>query len=73
MTFDYLNHRNGRTESLILSPEALIERMIEHIPDKHFKIIRYLAIFAHPPKWSNLMSITITYAMSNATTSFAFY
>ncbi len=39
MTFDYLNHRNGRTESRVLSPEALIDRMIEHIPDKHFKMI----------------------------------
>lgn len=47
MTFDYLNHRNGRTESLILSPEALIERMIEHIPDKHFKMIRYFGFLSN--------------------------
>lgn len=47
MTFDYLNHRNGRTESLILSPEALIERMIEHIPDKHFRMIRYFGFLSN--------------------------
>ena len=47
VTFDYLNHRNGRTESLILSPEALIERMIEHIPDKHFKMIRYFGFLSN--------------------------
>ncbi len=47
MTFDYLNHRNARTESLILSPEALIERMIEHIPDKHFRMIRYFGFLSN--------------------------
>ena len=35
------------TESLILSPEALIERMIEHIPDKHFKMIRYFGFLSN--------------------------
>ena len=43
VTFDYLNHRNGQTESLILSLEALIE----HIPDKHFKIIRYFGFLSN--------------------------
>ena len=47
MTFDYLNHRNGQTESLILSPEALIERILEHIPDKHFKIFRYFGFLSN--------------------------
>jgi len=47
VTFDYLNHRNSQTESLILSPEALIERMIEHTPGKHFKIIRYFGFLSN--------------------------
>ncbi|CAK2090911.1 transposase [Vibrio crassostreae] len=47
MTFDYLNHRNGQTESLVLSPEALITRMIEQIPDKHFKMIRYFGFLSN--------------------------
>ncbi|MFA0322765.1 transposase, partial [Vibrio sp. 10N.222.55.A3] len=38
---------NGQTESLILSPEALIERMLEHIPDKHFKMIRYFGFLSN--------------------------
>lgn len=47
VTFDYLNHRTGQTESLTLSPEALIGRMIEHIPDKHFKMIRYYGFLSN--------------------------
>ena len=47
MTFDYLNRRNGRTESRVLSPEALKDRMIEHIPDKHFKMIRYFGFLSN--------------------------
>jgi len=47
VTFDYLNHINSRIESLILSPEALIERMIEHISDKHFKMIRYFGFLSN--------------------------
>nr|WP_050907313.1 IS91 family transposase [Vibrio harveyi] len=47
VTFDYLNRRNGRTESRVLSPEALKDRMIEHIPDKHFKMIRYFGFLSN--------------------------
>lgn len=47
MTFDYLNHRNGRTESLSLSSEVPIERMIQYIPDKHFRMIRYFGFLSN--------------------------
>ena len=41
LTFDYLDHRTGKTDSLTLSPEEMIRRIVEHYPDKHFKMIRY--------------------------------
>lgn len=47
ITFDYLNHRTGETESLCLTEEELISRIIEHIPDKHFKMIRYYGFLSN--------------------------
>lgn len=45
--FDFLNHRTGKTEALILSPEEMIRRIVEHIPDKHFKMIRYYGFLSN--------------------------
>lgn len=47
VTFEYLNHRTGQTESLTLSAEELIGRMVEHIPDKHFKMLRYFGFLSN--------------------------
>ncbi|AYV25068.1 hypothetical protein ECB94_27600 (plasmid) [Vibrio mediterranei] len=47
MTFDYLKHRTVQSESLTLSHEALIGPIIEHIPDKHFKIICYYGFLSN--------------------------
>lgn len=41
ITFDYLDHRTGKTCSLTLPPEEMIRRIVEHLPEKHFKMIRY--------------------------------
>jgi len=46
ITFNYLNHRTQMTESLTLQQEALITRIIEHIPNKHFKMIRYFGFLS---------------------------
>jgi hypothetical protein len=47
LTFDYLNHRTGQIENLTLPPAALIERLVEHIPDKGFKMIRYYGFLSN--------------------------
>ncbi|MBE8130636.1 IS91 family transposase (plasmid) [Photobacterium damselae subsp. piscicida] len=47
LTLDYLNHRTGQIESLTLPPAALIERLVEHIPDKGFKMIRYYGFLSN--------------------------
>ncbi|HHC6517481.1 TPA: IS91 family transposase [Vibrio parahaemolyticus] len=47
LTFEYLNHRTGEKETLTLATEELICRLIEHIPDKHFKMIRYYGFLSN--------------------------
>ncbi len=47
LTFEYLNHRTGEKETLTLAAEELICRLIEHIPDKHFKMIRYYGFLSN--------------------------
>jgi hypothetical protein len=48
VTFDYLDHLiTGWTESLTLSAEELIERLVEHIPEKGFKMIRYYGFLSN--------------------------
>ncbi len=47
LTFEYLNHRTGEKETLALAAEELICRLIEHIPDKHFKMIRYYGFLSN--------------------------
>lgn len=47
LTFEYLNHRTGEKEMLTLAAEDLICRLIEHIPDKHFKMIRYYGFLSN--------------------------
>ncbi|WP_189338769.1 transposase, partial [Vibrio sp. L85] len=46
LTFEYLNHRSGKKEMLTLTAEDLICRLIEHIPDKHFKEAPALPCYA---------------------------
>ncbi|XEV12241.1 transposase (plasmid) [Vibrio alginolyticus] len=47
LTFEYLNHHTGEKEELTLTAEELICRLIEHIPDKHFKMIRYYGFLSN--------------------------
>jgi len=41
LSFKYLNHRTGEYEEERLSQEELIRRIIQHIPEKGFKMIRH--------------------------------
>ena len=54
LTFEYLNHHTGEKEELTLTAEELICRLIEHIPDKHFKMIRYYGFFVEPSSWGHV-------------------
>lgn len=47
VTFNYLNHRNGKYKDLTLSTVEFIKRFIQHIPEKGFRMIRYYGFLAN--------------------------
>ncbi|RLM52899.1 IS91 family transposase, partial [Halobellus sp. Atlit-31R] len=47
ITLRFLDHRTGQHESLKLSQHELILRLIKHIPEKHFRMIRYFGFLAN--------------------------
>lgn len=47
VVFDYFNHTTERHQSATFDAEAFIERLVQHIPDKGFRMIRYYGFLAH--------------------------
>ena len=47
VTFRYEDHRRGWVRET-LSAAAFIGRMIQHLPAKHFRMVRYYGIYARP-------------------------
>lgn len=47
ITLRFLDHRTGQHESLTLGQHELILRLIKHIPEKHFRMIRYFGFLAN--------------------------
>src|ERR1700733_11159421 len=47
VTFNYLNHRTGKYQQGTYSTKEFIQRFIQHIPDKGFRMIRYYGILAN--------------------------
>jgi hypothetical protein len=47
VTFHYEDHRRGLVRET-LSAAAFIGRMIQHLPAKHFRMVRYYGIYARP-------------------------
>jgi len=47
LTLKYLDHRTGKTERLRLRQVDLIARLVEHIPDKGFRMIRYFGFLSN--------------------------
>lgn len=47
VTFNYLDHTSQTYRQLKLSAEDFIKRLIQHIPDQHFRMIRYYGFLAH--------------------------
>ena len=43
----YLDHRTNRYDTLTIDPISLVLRLIEHIPDKHFRMIRYFGFLSN--------------------------
>ena len=47
LSFRYLNHHTGKYETEHVTQLDLIKRLIQHIPDKDFKIIRYYGFLSN--------------------------
>lgn len=45
--FTYLDHRDQRYKKLTLTQTELIERIISHIPEKHFRMVRYFGFLSN--------------------------
>lgn len=47
VTYEYLDHSTNITEIMTLPVLEFIARLIRHIPDKHFRNIRYYGFLSH--------------------------
>jgi len=43
----FLDHNTGHYDTLVLTPRALILRLIKHIPEKHFRMLRYFGFLSN--------------------------
>jgi len=55
VTFHYNRHEDDVLVSETVSASDFIKKLIIHIPDKHFKMIRYYGIYAKSHKHSDLL------------------
>ena len=47
ITIEYHDHRDNRNKRLTLSQRELLFRLLSHIPEKHFKMIRYFGYLSN--------------------------
>lgn len=47
LSFTYLDHRTQTYQHETLSQEEMVRRVIQHIPQKHFRMIRYFGFLAN--------------------------
>ena len=47
VVFDYLDHRDQQHKSMPCETESFIKRLVQHIPDKGFRMIRYYGFLAN--------------------------
>ncbi len=47
VVFEYLDHHTQKHRLFRCDVEAFIQRLIRHIPEKHFRMIRYYGFLAH--------------------------
>ena len=47
VTFNYIDKRNKETKNIQCSPSDFIGLLVQHIPNKHFKMLYYYGIFAN--------------------------
>jgi hypothetical protein len=62
VAFDYLNHKTGKHQTAIYDKQAFIHRFVQHIPDKHFRMINFYGFLANRVRSELLPTI---YALLN--------
>ena len=63
--FNYLNHTTGRHQTRTEPSEVFIARLVQHIPDKGFRLIRYYGFLAYRVRSTLLPKV---YALLNQAT-----
>jgi hypothetical protein len=64
VAFDYLDHRTGNHRTAHYDSEEFIGRFVQHIPDKHFRMINFYGFLANRVRGQWLPKI---YALLNQT------
>lgn len=67
VTFEYLDHYTETKQLTILAVSDFIARLITHIPDKHFRMIRYYGFLATRVRGKLLPKVYRFLAMKTAT------
>ena len=57
VVFNYLDHRTKTMKKLTLSQEEMLIRILSHVPEKHFKMIRYYGFLSNRLRGDNLPKI----------------
>ena len=47
VTFEYLDHRTNENKYLTISTEEMLIRLLSHIPEKYFRMIRYFGFLSN--------------------------
>jgi len=45
--FEYLDHKTGKHQTAVYEKQDFIHRFVQHIPDKHFRMINYYGFLAN--------------------------
>lgn len=61
MTFHYTRHDDNKTITECIPALDFIKRLIVHIPEKHFKTLRYYGIYAKHHKQEKKLHKCISY------------
>lgn len=68
VTYEYLDHYTGITETMSLPVLEFISRLIQHIPDTHFRMIRYYGFLSNRLRGTLLPKVYKLLNMKNVIT-----
>ncbi|WP_299144707.1 transposase, partial [uncultured Vibrio sp.] len=63
LSFRYLDHHTGKYEIEEVSQIELIKRLVQHIPEKNFRMIRYFGFLANRVVGNQLSKVRVALGM----------